>query len=1578
MGARANFFLEEATAIQPLALGDVPTDLLDKNLYLKDRRVDDRLYAERLPVYETPWLERKPKQEWRGEAQCAGFHPRHALELVSEDAARRMERWFAAVVLDLRCLEEHGAACDRKDKPDTLVIGQSEFLPCARGYVWDCRDLDGCKLLDYTANINTKWDLDYLRKRLEGYPDRRLASNVLEGIRMEADVELQLVLAPPLVSIGEGFDSVQKTVREMQGMGFYKFLSQLGFAPGYLIGQGSRIKKLGVKKYRRTSNFSGPHRVLTDKQGKRVIAVNDASRCYYVPQWMRDSETLREWNKRRYAHVPRHILEEHDQPPMPSGSTEEENEHQFRPHRRSVRHKFPKELKPSLTDLMNDLTVLLQASIEMEEPLFIWVKDVAFFFNQFGYAPEELHLSNLVTVARDGDATHLLEAFEAGQLIFVSEERLGFGSFASSNIAQRFSNAYVGWEMERFDQLEEEEFQRNPTDAWVAWKTRRMALEPECRRARPRRHGQATTDCTQTRLATAHMFTDDEVKATIGVARAKRLMVASDEILSGIRLVMAGPEKSQTGAHVEWIGVLVLAAIGLVVVPPNKLLRAREAVERTLARQIDFGEYRALVGLLEHLRFIAMLSAEVMNALYRPHGAKGESRGGPSTVIHPDGQMEGALHAWAQVIMSCGGALVTIVVRTEAAELMRAARRVFLASADAAGDGEGTPGMGGYMHGFYWRIALDAATLAVMHITAWETLATVVNILVSARLAGPQATLSMRADALLTPFVIAKEKANSVAIQGILHRLFKVPGYQELGQRLLIQHTSGSGNHFGDMPSRGLWPDFDEACRILRVKTQQVTLTDQEKGLVEDIILEAATRQGVELPADVLRQGWFELRRADEPRPTERPSGDRSRACSPVGIPDVEDDVGESRRSRPKPKTGDPKEPGGAAIRYRQTQREDPQAEQGWARRQAERWKSRMRIATGNGSRGYEFTPLWAEGQPADVPRETKRGRDADVGFVPIFAEPRERRPSAIGQPPRRGEESRRGPTLPPSATYTTPAYGATQLRTDQVEEAERLAKRLANDRSAGRIDASYATLRQWALDVAEVKADGVNPRTAVKNSFALKEFESFAKEAGFDPNLRTEWTKNFPERENLKLSRFLLYRAQRAQPRAKKDRVAKPMSIYQNYLALRRVFDDRGQELPPSAAVRGTLRGLIRRFIRREGIEALRPKQVEPVTPPMIQAAIALAKVGEATVAAQQWTLEEWEPFIITAWMAINLSVGARKGEFTRLPGDVDENDWLTRSSLTWVIGGRVVTNPSVQQLRGLTEGDYALLAPKGAKCDQWGTCHGTEPIVLPWHNNENNAALWLARIEARWPCDEGSRSDTALFCNKRGEPYTDNRFATLINAVLRTTLGEERARMYTAHSWRVWLASGLRMCGGSDARIQAMGRWMNPASLRIYARMTRQEYGEWVDKLMGVTHLDTARTTNLPAMDVADLIGPLQDAIGMGAEAATPMTVRAGRKRVRDEFDERAEAQPRAEEVLVPAGTRVEVYWTDLRQWYAGVVTSNRREATGACTDHRIHRVVYDAVGLWANVREKQLTYWHCFDEENWQCEEPTRPPT
>ena len=266
----------------------------------------------------------------------------------------------------------------------------------------------------------------------------------------------------------------------------------------------------------------------------------------------------------------------------------------------------------------------------------------------------------------------------------------------------------------------------------------------------------------------------------------------------------------------------------------------------------------------------------------------------------------------------------------------------------------------------------------------------------------------------------------------------------------------------------------------------------------------------------------------------------------------------------------------------------------------------------------------------------------------------------------------------------------------------------------------------------------------------------------------------------------------------------------------------------------------------------------------------------------------------------------------------------------------------------------DYVLLAPRGSKCDQWGTCHGTEPIVLPFHDEPLNAAKWLRDLELRRPSRGEERQRAPLFANDNGRPFKDATFAAIIHDVLAAVLGPVRAKLYSPHSWRVWLASALRMADASDARIQAMGRWLNPESIKIYARMSKEEYASWVDKVMGVRRIDTARTTNLPIMDAAGAFEAWGDQLRVGKD------------------DDLWDTTPAVEEPKPSAlqpGARVAVYWTEMDEWFVGTYTRDVVEAADGGGKQRSSCVVYDAVGPWAKCSKRELTYWHCLDDEQWR---------
>ena len=170
---------------------------------------------------------------------------------------------------------------------------------------------------------------------------------------------------------------------------------------------------------------------------------------------------------------------------------------------------------------------------------------------------------------------------------------------------------------------------------------------------------------------------------------------------------------------------------------------------------MDYEENRP-AGAASHECFVSVaiqLPPKSTAALYMPYRHGNDPDPGDHGV--PDEAMADALREWVPILDTCGGVVVTVVFYADAAERLRSATLIFAASADAAMEGEGTPGIGGYVHGCYWRIQLPLVVLALFHITSWEFLASILTVFVAARLGGESALVAQQSDALLTTFALS-------------------------------------------------------------------------------------------------------------------------------------------------------------------------------------------------------------------------------------------------------------------------------------------------------------------------------------------------------------------------------------------------------------------------------------------------------------------------------------------------------------------------------------------------------------------------------------------------------------------------------------------------------------------------------------------------------------------------------------------------------------------------------------------------------------------------------------------------------
>lgn len=269
-----------------------------------------------------------------------------------------------------------------------MAMGQSETVPWAQGIIWDCRQAC-CIPLDFSAPISSNLNLAMLKEQLGCYPDQALLSYLLEGVRLEADVELQAVFVPHLVSLSLGFASVDKEIHRLQSAGWYDFFTDLPFFPVYLNGQGAVARKLEPDRFRRSTEGGGPRKETVDASGLRAISINEAARTPHIPQyfktdkrpefqrWLATTQTTKMENLTRQAPwcgAPEVILNpDHSTPPIPNPKSKACKERR----------------KPTLATLMLALAVLCRAAHVLDAPIYVFSDDAKDYFNQLGMASSE-------------------------------------------------------------------------------------------------------------------------------------------------------------------------------------------------------------------------------------------------------------------------------------------------------------------------------------------------------------------------------------------------------------------------------------------------------------------------------------------------------------------------------------------------------------------------------------------------------------------------------------------------------------------------------------------------------------------------------------------------------------------------------------------------------------------------------------------------------------------------------------------------------------------------------------------------------------------------------------------------------------------------------------------------------------------------------------------------------------------------------------------------------------------------------------------------------------------------------------
>ena len=156
--------------------------------------------------------------------------------------------------------------------------------------------------------------------------------------------------------------------------------------------------------------------------------------------------------------------------------------------------------------------------------------------------------------------------------------------------------------------------------------------------------------------------------------------------------------------------------------------------------------------------------------------------------------------------MQCGPAWSTsstifLPTQTTEADLRTAHEAIFVATADAATDGE-HPGLGGFLHGMWWHMPLTEAAAQRLHITVLELLATGLNAVIFHLHLRGAGRIVLLSDALATPYTLARQRAKSHMLVYAHRRLLASEAFVEVADRAEIAHLSGDCNPLSDSASR--------------------------------------------------------------------------------------------------------------------------------------------------------------------------------------------------------------------------------------------------------------------------------------------------------------------------------------------------------------------------------------------------------------------------------------------------------------------------------------------------------------------------------------------------------------------------------------------------------------------------------------------------------------------------------------------------------------------------------------------------------------------------------------------------------
>jgi hypothetical protein len=367
---------------------------------------------------------------------------------------------------------------------------------------------------------------------------------------------------------------------------------------------------------------------------------------------------------------------------------------------------------------------------------------------------------------------------------------------------------------------------------------------------------------------------------------------------------------------------------------------------------------------------------------------------------------------------------------------------------------------------------------------------------------------------------------------------------------------------------------------------------------------------------------------------------------------------------------------------------------------------------------------------------------------------------------------------------------------------------------------------------VGSAVASSVPLNTGSKNATSWRLWEEFCRDVWSTPPLRADSGELF----NLNRERFLvaafvvwLQSHDKVKSKIKGRSLPKPDTLMGHVYAVRRVHVLNGRAFHQFWLAKHVLRTLSARYCSLYGSVA--PSRKEPLSRPMLKRLLAVPNglsIGRRRTL--DWT--SWFGINLAAAMAVASSGGFRKGELALQDGASHALTRMSRASLFWIIRGAIVRAPTEAQLLALRPGDKAGLLAGPCKNDPWGAFFAAHPLYFAYDPEDaDNTAVRLRTLVLRCPVPADRLRATPLFTSTSlFEPMRHRDLDCSLHALLVVVFGAQGAEKYSWHSFRVGLACALLAAGAPEATILALCRWRSPSSLRVYARISFEDYTSWL----------------------------------------------------------------------------------------------------------------------------------------------------